>query len=221
MNLPEVYLAINGYNIKCQHAKSAHMVEILCPHCEGEIELDDDASGEFACPLCDGEFEWGMDDELDSFMDDVDSGIAVNQPGQQYVQLQANGGSNTIAIVAIVFAGLALLGALGGAWVPLFGLCNILFVIPAIVLAFMSRSQIQHIEGHKDAGLVKTGWIISLVSLALTVLPQIFWLVYLFVFVDTGDIVAGGFFECENGELIPEYLVGDGQWDCSDGSDEN
>ena len=42
------------------------MVEILCPHCEGEIELDDDAKGEFACPLCDGEFEWGMDDEEDS-----------------------------------------------------------------------------------------------------------------------------------------------------------
>tara|TARA_B110000003_G_scaffold250439_1_gene263443 strand:- start:58 stop:702 length:645 start_codon:yes stop_codon:yes gene_type:complete len=42
------------------------MVEILCPHCEGEIELDDDAKGEFACPLCDGEFEWGMDDEDDS-----------------------------------------------------------------------------------------------------------------------------------------------------------
>ncbi len=39
------------------------MVEILCPHCEGEIELDDDASGEFECPLCGGEFEWNMDDE--------------------------------------------------------------------------------------------------------------------------------------------------------------
>ena len=37
------------------------MVEILCPHCDGEIELDDDASGEFECPLCDGEFEWNMD----------------------------------------------------------------------------------------------------------------------------------------------------------------
>ncbi len=35
------------------------MVEILCPHCEEEIELDDDAYGEFACPHCDGEFEWG------------------------------------------------------------------------------------------------------------------------------------------------------------------
>ena len=35
------------------------MVEILCPHCEEEIELDDDAYGEFSCPVCDGEFEWG------------------------------------------------------------------------------------------------------------------------------------------------------------------
>ena len=35
------------------------MVEILCPHCEEEIELDDDAYGEFSCPHCEGEFEWG------------------------------------------------------------------------------------------------------------------------------------------------------------------
>ena len=46
------------------------MVEILCPHCEGEIELDDDASGEFACPLCDGEFEWNVEEE-ESFEDAV------------------------------------------------------------------------------------------------------------------------------------------------------
>ena len=44
------------------------VVEILCPHCEGEIELDDDASGEFACPLCDGEFEWNVEED-DSFDD--------------------------------------------------------------------------------------------------------------------------------------------------------
>ena len=37
------------------------MVEILCPHCEKEIELDDDASGEFACPYCEGEFEWNAE----------------------------------------------------------------------------------------------------------------------------------------------------------------
>ena len=39
------------------------MVEILCPHCEGELELDDDASGEFECPLCNGEFEWNVEED--------------------------------------------------------------------------------------------------------------------------------------------------------------
>lgn len=36
------------------------MVEILCPHCEEEIELEDDASGDFECPHCEGEFEWNV-----------------------------------------------------------------------------------------------------------------------------------------------------------------
>ena len=40
------------------------MVDILCPHCEEEIELEDDASGEFACPFCDGEFEWNMQPQM-------------------------------------------------------------------------------------------------------------------------------------------------------------
>ena len=48
------------------------MVEILCPHCEQEIELDDDASGEFACPHCDGEFEWNIQPEVEQF-DEPDS----------------------------------------------------------------------------------------------------------------------------------------------------
>ena len=34
------------------------MVEIVCPHCDQEIELPDDAHGEFECPLCTGVFEW-------------------------------------------------------------------------------------------------------------------------------------------------------------------
>ena len=46
------------------HQRIEHMVEILCPHCEGEIELDDDASGEFECPLCGGEFEWNISPEV-------------------------------------------------------------------------------------------------------------------------------------------------------------
>ncbi len=38
-------------------------MEILCPHCDEEIALDDDASGEFSCPHCDGDFEWNVDEE--------------------------------------------------------------------------------------------------------------------------------------------------------------
>ena len=37
------------------------MVEILCPHCGGDIELEDGASGDFECQHCGGEFEWGKD----------------------------------------------------------------------------------------------------------------------------------------------------------------
>ena len=48
------------------------MVEILCPHCEEGIELDDDASGEFACPHCGGEFEWNIQPEVEQ-LDEPDS----------------------------------------------------------------------------------------------------------------------------------------------------
>jgi len=53
------------------------MVEILCPHCEGEIELDDDASGEFACPLCDGEFEWNITEENTEIMTNTSNNPVV------------------------------------------------------------------------------------------------------------------------------------------------
>ena len=34
------------------------MVEIECPHCDEDIELDDDEFGLFECPNCEEEFEW-------------------------------------------------------------------------------------------------------------------------------------------------------------------
>ena len=46
--LNSYHLAVSGYI----------MVLIKCPHCEEEIELDDDAFGVFQCPYCEGEFEW-------------------------------------------------------------------------------------------------------------------------------------------------------------------
>ena len=36
------------------------MVEITCPHCSGDLELPDDAFGEFECPMCGDEFVWGQ-----------------------------------------------------------------------------------------------------------------------------------------------------------------
>ena len=34
------------------------MVELQCPHCDEDIELDDGDSGLFNCPYCDKEFYW-------------------------------------------------------------------------------------------------------------------------------------------------------------------
>ena len=40
------------------------MVEIQCPHCEDEIELEDGVFGLFDCPYCNQEFEWEDDESL-------------------------------------------------------------------------------------------------------------------------------------------------------------
>ena len=45
------------------------MVANLCPHCEGEIELDFDASGKFECPHCGRELEWNIPDDDSSIAD--------------------------------------------------------------------------------------------------------------------------------------------------------
>ena len=208
------------------------MVEILCPHCEEEIELDDDAKGEFACPYCEGEFEWGMDEveELDSLMAEMESIPVGSAPQpvvmqgytQQPISLSANSSPNTIAIVAIVLGSLALMGSLGAAFTPLFGFCNLIVAVPAIVVAFMARSNAEYVQFGKDAGLVKAATITSIASVALTVLAQLVWLVILFAFADAGAVVDGdGWFDCGNGESIPGEWVNDGEWDCSNGADES
>jgi hypothetical protein len=42
------------------------MVEIQCPHCEDDIELEDGVFGLFDCPYCNQEFEWEDDESLPS-----------------------------------------------------------------------------------------------------------------------------------------------------------
>ena len=54
------------------------MVDILCPHCEEEIGLDNDASGEFSCPYCDGKFEYESEsiteEQAEELVEMVESG---------------------------------------------------------------------------------------------------------------------------------------------------
>ena len=40
------------------------MVEIQCPHCDENVELEDDVFGLFDCPHCDEEFIWKDDEEV-------------------------------------------------------------------------------------------------------------------------------------------------------------
>jgi len=40
------------------------MVEIQCPHCDENVELEDDVFGLFDCPHCDEEFSWGDDEDV-------------------------------------------------------------------------------------------------------------------------------------------------------------
>ena len=50
------------------------MVEIQCPHCDEDIELEDDVFGLFDCPHCDKEFRW----EDDSDDRDISNEYTIN-----------------------------------------------------------------------------------------------------------------------------------------------
>ena len=82
------------------------MVEILCPHCEEEIGLDDDASGQFVCPYCDGEFEWNVDDFSDEFDDETE--VLLGLPGNQFAAILAVLGIVVgLVSVSVFFGGIA------------------------------------------------------------------------------------------------------------------
>jgi hypothetical protein len=64
------------------------MVEIQCPHCEKEVELEDGISGLFDCPYCEEEFEWNLESE-EIFEDKTNleatqPGFLVNIPGATF-----------------------------------------------------------------------------------------------------------------------------------------
>lgn len=85
------------------------MVDILCPHCEEEIGLDDDASGEFSCPFCEGEFEWNMEPETDDVGDgsarDFGSQTGSRIPPTSPIEWVGHGFSIFILIFVIICLG--------------------------------------------------------------------------------------------------------------------
>jgi len=52
------------------------MVEIQCPHCDEDVELENDVFGLFDCPHCDEEFAWEDDDNDE----DVSNEYTTNPP---------------------------------------------------------------------------------------------------------------------------------------------
>ena len=98
------------------------MVDILCPHCEEELELEDDARGDFVCPYCDGEFEWGMeeeDEEFDALIDESyqskrtkkTSNVLIDYPDNPTLRLTAG---IIFSTVMGIYAVLSLFVIFGG-----------------------------------------------------------------------------------------------------------
>lgn len=121
------------------------MVEIVCPHCEEEIELDDDASGEFLCPLCDGEFEWNTNstNNREKFTSiEAEERARARSLG---LKILRTGASSTLFIMGIV---MIAMGSIGLAfcqdiWAEMnqpqgdsFSSLGALFILPAILIGY-------------------------------------------------------------------------------------
>tara|TARA_B110000003_G_C16480935_1_gene469535 strand:+ start:199 stop:849 length:651 start_codon:yes stop_codon:yes gene_type:complete len=83
------------------------MVEIICPHCEGDIELPDGEYGEFSCPLCEEDFMW----EKDAISEDESDNGAVSFIESENIEL-----SHKLAAIAVVIVIFLILMALSSAF---------------------------------------------------------------------------------------------------------
>ena len=94
------------------------MVEILCPHCEEEIALDDDASGEFVCPHCDGEFEWNIETEVGLEPDWFQEYNQTKSASSMISKIISRGifGSFFLAGIVMIVVGIAGLGISSSVW---------------------------------------------------------------------------------------------------------
>ena len=121
------------------------MVEIVCPHCEEEIALDDDASGEFSCPLCDGTFEWNITPAKG--MEEPSSIEAQERARARSLGLKIlrTGASSTLFIMGIVMIAMGSIGLAfcSDIWAEMsepqgdsFSSLGALFILPAILIGY-------------------------------------------------------------------------------------
>ena len=75
------------------------MVEILCPHCDEEIELPDDSYGEFECPHCTEIFEWEEPE--------------ISHEYEEMLRTPAKIKAGAIGFVVVVFFMILAIGAIG------------------------------------------------------------------------------------------------------------
>lgn len=121
------------------------MVEIVCPHCDEEISLNDDASGEFLCPLCDGTFEWNITPAKG--MEEPSSIEAQERARARSLGLKIlrTGASSTLFIMGIVMIAMGSIGLAfcSDIWAEMsepqgdsFSSLGALFILPAILIGY-------------------------------------------------------------------------------------
>jgi len=177
------------------------MVDILCPHCDEEIELDDDASGEFACPLCDGVFEWNLPDENEEVLvaEELNNGT---QPTQAvYVSHQVSQKSST---PALIFSVIVFLGALVSMILPFLGFCNILLVIPAYIYASGVKNSsaygngFDNIVDEKQKNTARMGWMVANAALILTIIAIVLAVMKILFFAEAAADTVSDYDGCIN-----------------------
>ena len=113
----------------------------------------------------------------------------------------------TNAVLALV------LGIIG--WVG----CGICTSLPAFFIAQSAIRTASAYPGHPDQSMANAAKWVALINVILSVLVILFYVVIFAGLAASGEF-DGGYFECDNGERIPQEWVNDGDNDCGDWSDE-
>ena len=189
-------MPIDGTNIICHIKGFEDMVEILCPHCEGEIELDDDASGEFECPLCGGEFEWNMDGD-DSYESSAYPNDAIITTDFREMSAVPKVAGIAFCVWMVLVIGMGLMAMIGGLMLnsaesslgtgTSFG--AIFVLISVVILGIGGTGMVFGIRVAKDEDFMSL--------IVITIISGVLLLFNIFGFEDAADIpmiiIAAGF----------------------------